>query len=89
MFFDTNTSFLKTAFDYSSASAGSETIVYLNQELWYPDGYQVYVTKGYEAPHVMDQSAAEGNYFKVNVNEVLDQQLAEGDKITITVYKRD
>lgn len=54
MFFDTNTSFLKTAFDYSSASAGSDTIVYLNQELWYPDGYQVYVTKGYEAPHVMD-----------------------------------
>jgi len=87
MFFDTNTAFLKTAFTYSTASKDSETVVYLNQDLWYPDGYKVYVAKGSDVPKVMDSSAAEGNYFKINVAEVLE--LADGDKITITVYKRD
>eukprot|EP00354_Favella_ehrenbergii_P000910 CAMPEP_0170464092 /NCGR_PEP_ID=MMETSP0123-20130129/8954_1 /TAXON_ID=182087 /ORGANISM="Favella ehrenbergii, Strain Fehren 1" /LENGTH=318 /DNA_ID=CAMNT_0010729679 /DNA_START=608 /DNA_END=1564 /DNA_ORIENTATION=- len=50
MFFDTNTAFLKASFLFTEATKDSETSVYLNQELWYPNGYDLYVKNGSDAP---------------------------------------
>ena len=87
MFFDTNTAFLSAQFTFSDASKDSETSVYLNKEFWYPDGYQVYVSKGRGVPKVVESRHVDGNYYNVNVSELVGAQ--QGDQISIKVYRKN
>ena len=81
LFFDTNTAFLKAVFAFSAQTKDSETVIFLNKEIWYPKGYKVYISKNSDAPTLRHSEDTEDNYFKINVSELFSPE--DGDKISI------
>lgn len=43
MHFDTSSAYFKAHFTYEATTKDSTTDIYLNEQYWYPNGYQVYV----------------------------------------------
>ena len=87
MKFDTNTSYLKANFTYSESTKDSETVLYLNQEYWYINGYELVIKKNDEPVKKIDTEKNRGNnYFRINVADELGA--VDGDDITITVWAK-
>lgn len=87
MKFDTNTSYLKANFTYSESTKDSETVLYLNQEYWYINGYELVIKKNDEPAKKIDTEKNRGNnYFRINVADELGA--VDGDDITITVWAK-
>ena len=87
MKFDTNTGYFTAKFTYDAAAKDSDTVLYLNREYYYVNGYELTIQKKGDAVKKINTESGRGdNYFRLNVADEVGAQ--DGDEITIKVFNK-
>ena len=87
MKFDTNTGYFRAKFTYDAAAKDSDTVLYLNREYYYVNGYELTIQKKGDAVKKINTESGRGdNYFRLNVADEVGAQ--DGDEITIKVFNK-